>query len=370
MKIAYSRIPIEGKSKEDTPPDIQFDKVLIDRCSASIPLWERTKGREIRRLLSAGVLKEFHIPFIGMLGHDINSVMLVWKELTESHVRVVCKTPAFENIDADGNTTGSSQLLLSILMVIEEMTGSIQEEERQLLRKKQKEGVKRAKAEGKYKGRKRGSTESVDKFLRKPKTIEILNDLSNGLTVREISTLRECSNSTVYKVMRLNEERKLTVGKVVKMITEIQDPQWIETLSDEEKEQFLKWEWLIMEKLKLSKNPQLLASLSKLQDALSGMKELEQVSGIYGMGTKIERNPSILYKAMIDILPKGQSKFTTRKRKPVHKKDGVVVDLMTRYFGESRHRCTEYYEILKELGQLEKFRVFILRAYGESPGQD
>lgn len=367
MRISYLRIPLEGQPEQhliQERGEDQFDAIFLDKCPATTHLWERTKGREVRRLLAAGVLKELHIPSIVMLGHDVSSILQVWKELTESRVKVSCTSPDFQNVDEDGKLGASSELLLSILTAIAEFQGIIRNEEEQILRRKQQAGVQRAKAQGKYKGRKKGTTENINKFLSKPKVLEILNDLAQGLSVREISDLRGCSNSTVFKVIKLDKERRLTIGKVISMITEIQDPNWIDTLSDEDKEKFLQWEWFIMERLKLSKNSELLSSLPKLQDALSGIKELEQITTVHGIGGKKKRSPATVYRTMIGVLPKGVSKFTTRRRNPVRKSDELLLELMARYFGESKTRCTEYYEILKELGKLGEFKKFILALYG------
>ena len=48
-----------------------------------------------------------------------------------------------------------------------------------------------------------GTTESVDKFLSKPKTKMIIKDIGNGYSTQEISEMRRCSYSTIDKVRKL-----------------------------------------------------------------------------------------------------------------------------------------------------------------------
>jgi DNA invertase Pin-like site-specific DNA recombinase len=61
-------------------------------------------------------------------------------------------------------------------------------------------GVERAKVLGKYKGRQLGSTETLDKFITKPKVKKVKEMLEMNIGVRKISRIVECSPNFVYKV--------------------------------------------------------------------------------------------------------------------------------------------------------------------------
>tara|TARA_X000000368_G_scaffold237275_1_gene187382 strand:+ start:287 stop:649 length:363 start_codon:yes stop_codon:yes gene_type:complete len=75
-----------------------------------------------------------------------------------------------------------------------------------MIRERQMEGIRIRKEKGLYKGRQIGTTDSIEKFLNKPKSKDILRDLDNGYGIREISEMRDCSFSTIYKTKRLSEE--------------------------------------------------------------------------------------------------------------------------------------------------------------------
>ena len=76
--------------------------------------------------------------------------------------------------------------------------------ERKMIRERQMEGIKLEK--GLYKGRQIGTTDSVEKFLNK--SIKgYSKDLENGYGIRDISKMRDCSYSTIYKVKKLNDEK-------------------------------------------------------------------------------------------------------------------------------------------------------------------
>ena len=67
----------------------------------------------------------------------------------------------------------------------------------------QREGIQKARLAGVYSGRKKGATESKEVFLQKPKTKDIIKDLRDGCTVREIMRMRKCSPGLVMKVKKL-----------------------------------------------------------------------------------------------------------------------------------------------------------------------
>lgn len=202
MKVFYSRISSNDGSQNDER-QLQnlkeFDYVLSDKCSGTIPLWDRPKGSQIKKLITENKLKELHIHSIDRLGRSTIDVLSIWKELTEKGIRVVCRNPNFQNITDEGKTDMFSELMISILSTMSDF-------ERKMIRERQMEGIRIRKEKGLYKGRQIGTTDSIEKFLNKPKSKDILRDLDNGYGIREISEMRDCSFSTIYKTKRLSEE--------------------------------------------------------------------------------------------------------------------------------------------------------------------
>lgn len=66
------------------------------------------------------------------------------------------------------------------------------------------EGIRLLKERQGYRGRKIGTTVSPMDFLRKPKSVKILDYLQKGYTVREIGSILKVSPSTVLKVKKLS----------------------------------------------------------------------------------------------------------------------------------------------------------------------
>jgi DNA invertase Pin-like site-specific DNA recombinase len=198
MKVYYSRVSTSQQNDERQLTNLEeFDYVLSDKCSGTIPLWERPQGRQIRKLIDKGELKELHIHSIDRLARNTLILLTIWKELTDLGIRVVCRNPNFQNLTEDGKTDMFSELMISILSTMSDF-------EKKMIKERQMEGIRLRKEKGLYMGRQIGTKETDEKFLSKPKSKDILKDLGNGYSVREISKMRNCSYSTVYKVRDLS----------------------------------------------------------------------------------------------------------------------------------------------------------------------
>ena len=77
---------------------------------------------------------------------------------------------------------------------------------RLLIGKSSGKTVKKAKKDGKYTGRKENSTETIDKYLSKPKTKKMIELLNQGNSVRSIVRVLECSPNSVYKLKKILNE--------------------------------------------------------------------------------------------------------------------------------------------------------------------
>ena len=156
-----------------------FDLVLTDRCSGSIPLFQRAQGSQIKRLIDQGKLTHLEVYSLDRLGRSSIDVLSMFKLLTEKKIRLVCRTPYVENFAEDGSINGFSELLLGIL-------SSLASYERNLILERQAEGIAVRKMKGLYTGRRINTQESPEKFLNKKKSKQILEYLALGYSQYEI----------------------------------------------------------------------------------------------------------------------------------------------------------------------------------------
>jgi hypothetical protein len=75
----------------------------------------------------------------------------------------------------------------------------------------QMEGIKKAKENGKYTGRAFGTSDSIEHFMNKPKTKEIMSLLDKGLIYSDIQSKLKCSDNLIRKVKKYMDEH----GKVL-----------------------------------------------------------------------------------------------------------------------------------------------------------
>lgn len=203
MKVFYSRVSTVDQNESRQMLNLDgFDYIFTDKCSGSIPLWDRPKGSQIKKLIDGGKLTHLEVHSIDRLGRDTISVLQLWKDLTQMGIRLVCRNPNFQNLNVDGKTDMFSELMISILSTMSDF-------ERKMIRERQREGIERCKMEGKYRGREVGTKETTSKFLSKPKVKMILKDLEHGYTTQEISFRCRCSFSTIDKVRKVTQTQSV-----------------------------------------------------------------------------------------------------------------------------------------------------------------
>ena len=174
MKVFYSRISTdEGQTHRRQLQDLKgFDYVFCDVVSGSVPLFERGKGGEIKKLLDQGKLTHLEVHSIDRLCRNTIDLLSNWKLFTDHGVTVVCRNPNIRNFNEDGTPDKFSELLISILVTLYSF-------EKDSIRQRQLEGIRLKKLTNPkvYIGRRVGSGYSPEDYLKRKKSKEILNYL-------------------------------------------------------------------------------------------------------------------------------------------------------------------------------------------------
>ena len=200
MKVFYSRISTdEGQTHKRQLQDLKgFDYVFCDVVSGSTRLFERGKGKEIKKLLDEEKLTHLEVHSIDRLGRNTIDVLSTWKELSDKGVTVVCRNPNIRNFDDNGNPDKFSELLLSILSVMYSF-------EKDTINQRQKEGIRLKMMTNPevYIVRRVGTTYSPEVFLQRKKSQDVLTYLKkNTHTYKEISKILGVSETTISKVKK------------------------------------------------------------------------------------------------------------------------------------------------------------------------
>jgi len=201
MIVLYTRVStLEQNPDRQLTNSKDYDYVLTDYCSGSLPLYQRPKGSEIKKMIENGTLTRLVIHDVTRIGRNTLDVLSIWSELTERGIVIECKNPNIRNINDDGKVDKFSELMLSILSTMSQF-------EKSLIRERQLEGIKVRKEKGLYGGRRIGTVDSVQSFLKKKRSQDILNYLSKGTySYDEISKILSVSTTTITKVKKMSQK--------------------------------------------------------------------------------------------------------------------------------------------------------------------
>lgn len=209
MIVLYSRCSgVDQNISRQLTNSKDYDYVLTDYCSGSIPLFERPQGSQLKKMIENGTLERMDVHSIDRLGRSTLDVLSVWTDLTQRGIVIECKNPTLRNINEDGTVDKFSELMLSILSTMSQF-------EKSLIRERQMEGIKIRKEKGLYGGRRIGTTDTTERFLKKKRSQDILNYLNKGTySYDEISKILSVSTTTVTKVKKLSQMVKESTNNI------------------------------------------------------------------------------------------------------------------------------------------------------------
>ena len=169
-------------------------KVYKDEgVSGRISFQDRPSGKKLLQDISSGKISQVVVLRIDRLGRNTTDILTTIKLIHQYQIPIRSINEGITTLDDNGKETPMTNLLLNLL-------SSLSEFQYHQTREKTLDGILRGKLDGKYKGRKTGSVESVDKFKNKPKVKKIRELLGSGIGVRSISRIVECSPNYIYKV--------------------------------------------------------------------------------------------------------------------------------------------------------------------------
>jgi len=160
--------------------------------SGRVAFVDRPMAKNLLRDIKEGIIAQVVVLRLDRLGRNTSDILTTIKEIHSHGVGIVSKNEGITTM-VNGKENPMSNLLISIL-------SSIAEFEYHRIKEKTLEGIERGKRLGVYKGRKQGSIEPYESFVKKPKVKKVRLMLKEGLSVRKICDLLECSPNFIFKV--------------------------------------------------------------------------------------------------------------------------------------------------------------------------
>lgn len=199
LNVKYNRVSTMQQSGERFKEDgSTYDLTLFDKVSGSVPFDKRPEGAKLVKLIQEGKVERVVVEEISRLGRNVMDVAKTLKFLEGHQVNLSIRGMGIESM-VDGKPNSTFRLILQIMASIAEM-------EKEHIKERTSQGRAIAVSKGVKMGRKEGSNETREKFLKKHDDIQRM--LNSELSVRDIAKLTGKAPSTVQRVKSTLKEMK------------------------------------------------------------------------------------------------------------------------------------------------------------------
>jgi DNA invertase Pin-like site-specific DNA recombinase len=168
------------------------EKIYIDVISGAIAFKERPAAKELIEEIEAGTIDYLTCESIDRIGRSAFDIQCTIQYLNDKGVTLKVENLGIESFVKDKPSP--------IFKMITDVLANVAELTRNNIREAQAQGIKIAVAEGKYKGRVKGSSASDDEVLTKYKGVVKAIKQHPDLSLRKIASIADVSLGTVQKV--------------------------------------------------------------------------------------------------------------------------------------------------------------------------
>jgi DNA invertase Pin-like site-specific DNA recombinase len=168
------------------------EKIYIDIISGAIAFKERPAAKELIEEIEAGTIDYLTCESIDRIGRSAFDIQCTIQYLNDKGVTLKVENLGIESFVKDKPSP--------IFKMITDVLANVAELTRNNIREAQAQGIKIAVAQGKYKGRVKGSSASDDTVLTKYKGVVKAIKQHPDLSLRKIASIADVSLGTVQKV--------------------------------------------------------------------------------------------------------------------------------------------------------------------------
>lgn len=177
QQVGYIRVSTVDQNSERQLDGVELDEIFEDKCS----------GKDTNRPQLKALIKyvrkgdEVNVHDISRMARNLDDLISLVKLLNGKGVSIKFHK---ESLTFTGEQNPMQELLLGVL-------GAVYQFERSMLLERQREGIQKAKEQGKYKGR----PQQVDRD-------KVRQYLINGLSIRKTAAKLDIAVSTVQRVKK------------------------------------------------------------------------------------------------------------------------------------------------------------------------
>lgn len=198
----YSRISSIGQSATrqienfKSHEGFSVENVYVDKIQGNVPFLQRPQAAKLfDHVTSFNTSVTVVVDSIDRLGRNLIDILNTIELFNKNGICLKSLKEGFSTLLDNGKENPMAKLVTSVM-------GSIGEMERNRIKERTSEGVKIARAMGKYQGRKLGSVQTTEKMLQRH--ADIVKKLEKGLTIREIVKITGKSSATIQKVKNVH----------------------------------------------------------------------------------------------------------------------------------------------------------------------
>ena len=112
-EILYCRVSsIDQKTDRQRVNEKDFKIVVEDKCSGSIPFFERSGGKEILNYVEKGIVTSLSVWTIDRLGRDIRDILNTIHFFNERNIPIIFVSQGLRTIDENGNVNAITKLMI------------------------------------------------------------------------------------------------------------------------------------------------------------------------------------------------------------------------------------------------------------------
>lgn len=186
-------------------PQWNPENLYIDKVQGNISFLERPEAAKMYDHITSLDPREEEIKIvvdsIDRLGRNLLGILQTIELFNSQKINLQSLKEGFET-RINGVENPVAKIVVSVMASIAEM-------ERNRIKERTSEGIQLAKAKGKYRGRKVGSTQSDERLLQRHPII--VEKLKKGLTIRDVAAITNKSTATVVKVRKTLIKRAVVI---------------------------------------------------------------------------------------------------------------------------------------------------------------
>ncbi len=174
--------------------------LFMDKIQGNVPFFERPEASKMFDCLTSNsaVMCTVYVDSIERLGRSLLDILNTIQVFSSNRINLHSVKEGFSTLLEDGRENPMAKLVVACM-------GSISELDRIRIKERSAEGVILARAMGKFKGRKIGSIQSIEKTL--SRHLDIVLKLKKGLSIRDVNAITGKSTATITNVRKILVKR-------------------------------------------------------------------------------------------------------------------------------------------------------------------